>query len=86
MKTKPLLLRYKINSNTNILIRNPLEFETFINSASLSKAQVATITASLYNPNYTQNAIFANMAKFAMHSVHKISSNSLHWSAKTDPI
>ena len=38
MTAKPLLLRSKIKSNTVILIKNPLKFETLINSASLSKA------------------------------------------------
>ena len=56
---KALLLRSKIKVNMHILFRNLLEFETFINSAGLSQAQAATITASLSNRNYTHNAIFA---------------------------
>ena len=47
MKAKPLLLRSKVRTSTDALLRNPGEFESFIESTGLTRSKVAAITASL---------------------------------------
>ena len=73
----------RLNLSTNEITIPDTCCENFP-SEGLSKAQSAAITASLYNPNYTQNAIFANVAKLVIRSFYEMSSNPLHWCAKID--
>ena len=51
----------------------------------LTKSQAAAITASLYNPNFTHNAVFVNIAKLAMRQVFESVEDILPWTSKINP-
>ena len=84
MKAKPLFLKSKLQGTADITIRNNSEFENYIQTSGLTKAQCAAISANLYNPQYTTNSIYSNVSRLTMRYLHDHSVKTLSWSSKVD--
>ena len=62
LKPKPLFLRTKQRGPVDITILNIGELKTYIAQKGFTRANLATLVASLYCPMATLNAIYSNVA------------------------